>query len=194
MWHSHRMKYYLAIRASQVGLVVKNPPANAADAGDVGLIPGMGRSPGEGNGNPLQYSCLENPMDRGSWQATQSMGSQKSPIRLSHRGHPPSWTELREVPSPHPVPLSRPVEPFSEIVLALPAILPPWGSEQLPPLWSRPLPGGGVCLCSVAQSCLTLSDPMDYNPSGSSLHGIPQARILQWVAISFSRECSHSRD
>ena len=39
-------------------------------AGDLGLIPGLGRSPGEGNGNPLQYSCMENPMDRGAWQAT----------------------------------------------------------------------------------------------------------------------------
>ena len=48
------------------GSVVKNPPA---DAGDVGLIPGSGRSPGEGNGNPLQYSCQRNPMDRGAWQA-----------------------------------------------------------------------------------------------------------------------------
>ena len=46
--------------------VVKNPPASA---GDVGLIPGLGRSPGEGNGNPLQYSCLENPIDRGAWWA-----------------------------------------------------------------------------------------------------------------------------
>ena len=45
--------------------VVKNPPANA---GDAGLIPGLGRSPGEGNGNPLQYCCLGNPMDRGAWQ------------------------------------------------------------------------------------------------------------------------------
>ena len=49
------------------GSVVKNPPASA---GDVGLIPGWGRSPGGGNGNPLQYSCLENPMDRGAWPAT----------------------------------------------------------------------------------------------------------------------------
>ena len=47
--------------------VVKNPSANA---GDTGLIPGSGRSPGRGNGNPLQYSCLENPMDRGAWRAT----------------------------------------------------------------------------------------------------------------------------
>ena len=51
-------------------LVVKNPPANAGDGRDVGLIPGSGRSPGGGNGNLLQYSCLENPMDRGAWQAT----------------------------------------------------------------------------------------------------------------------------
>ena len=45
-------------------------PASAGDVGDVGLTPGSGRSPGEGRGNPLQYSCLENPMDRGAWQAT----------------------------------------------------------------------------------------------------------------------------
>ena len=44
--------------------MVKNPPANAGDTGDVGLIPGRGRSPGGGNDNPLQYSCLENPMDK----------------------------------------------------------------------------------------------------------------------------------
>ena len=49
------------------GSVVKNPPANA---GDVGSIPGMGRYPGEGNGIPLQYSCLENPMDREAWWGT----------------------------------------------------------------------------------------------------------------------------
>ena len=49
------------------GSMVKNPPADAADTG---LIPGSGRSPGEGYGNPLQYSCLENPMDGGAWWAT----------------------------------------------------------------------------------------------------------------------------
>ena len=54
---------------SQVALEVKNPFANAGDIRDVGLIPRSGRSPGEGYGNPLQYSCLENPMDRGVWQA-----------------------------------------------------------------------------------------------------------------------------
>ena len=56
--------------ASQVLLVVKNPLANEGDIRDVGLIPGLGRSPGGGHGNALQYSCLENPMDRGAWRAT----------------------------------------------------------------------------------------------------------------------------
>ena len=54
---------------SQVDLVVKNLPANAGDVRDSSSIPGSGRSPGKGNGNPLQYSFLENPMDRGAWQA-----------------------------------------------------------------------------------------------------------------------------
>ena len=52
---------------SQVALMVKNLPANAGNRGDVGLIPESGRSPGGGHGNPLQYSCLENAMDRGAW-------------------------------------------------------------------------------------------------------------------------------
>ena len=60
--------------------MVKNPSVNA---GDVGLIPGWERSSGEGNGNPLQYSCLENPMDTGP-DGLESMGSQKSQIQLSN--------------------------------------------------------------------------------------------------------------
>ena len=52
-----------------MGLVVKNPLANAGDLRESGLIPGSGRSPGGGQDNPLQYSCLENPMDRGAWWA-----------------------------------------------------------------------------------------------------------------------------
>ena len=55
---------YIKFGASQVALVVKNPPANAGGIRDKGSISGSGRSPGEGNGNPLYYSCLENPMDR----------------------------------------------------------------------------------------------------------------------------------
>ena len=66
------MDYYLGNHqcpASQVVLVVKNLPANAGDARDTGSIPGSGRSPRVGNGNPLQYSCLEKSMNKGAWQA-----------------------------------------------------------------------------------------------------------------------------
>ena len=56
--------------ASQVALVVKNLPAITGDIRDMGLIPGLGRFPEEGHGNPLQHSCLENPVDRGAWRAT----------------------------------------------------------------------------------------------------------------------------
>ena len=58
------------LTVARMALVVKIPPASAGGIRDPGLIPGLGRSPGEGNGNPLQYSCLENPMDRGAWWAT----------------------------------------------------------------------------------------------------------------------------
>ena len=62
--------------------MVKNPPANAGDIRDTGSILESGRSPGGGHGNPLQYSCLENPMDRGAWQATVH-GVAKSRTQLS---------------------------------------------------------------------------------------------------------------
>ena len=71
----------LKLGASQVVLVVKNPPAIAGDIRDAGSIPGLGRFPGEGHGNLLQYSCLENPMDRGAWWATVH-GVAKSQTRL----------------------------------------------------------------------------------------------------------------
>ena len=57
-------------KGSPRGTGAKNPPAIAGDIGDVGLIPGWGRTPGGGTGNSLQYSCLKNAMDRGAWQAT----------------------------------------------------------------------------------------------------------------------------
>ena len=56
--------------ASQAAIAVKNPPAGARDGRDMGSTPGWGRSPGGGHDNPLQYSCLENSMDRRAWQAT----------------------------------------------------------------------------------------------------------------------------
>ena len=62
-------------------IAVKNPPANGGDIRDAGSIPGSRRSPGGGHGNPFQYSCLENPMDRGAWRATVHRGT-KSQTRL----------------------------------------------------------------------------------------------------------------
>ena len=60
---------YVSFGASQMALVVKNPSASAGEVRDMSLTPGLGRSPGGGNGNPLQHSCLENPMYRGAWWA-----------------------------------------------------------------------------------------------------------------------------
>ena len=72
----------MVLQTSQVVLVVKNPPANAGDARDAGSIPGLGRSSRVGNGNLLQYSCLENPMDGGAWWAA-AHGAAESQTQLS---------------------------------------------------------------------------------------------------------------
>ena len=82
------------VGASRVALVVRNPPANAGDVGHEGLVPGSGRLPGGGHGNPLQYSCPENPMDRGAWWATV-------------HGVTKSQTQLKRL-SPHSRRLGRP--------------------------------------------------------------------------------------
>ena len=66
------------VRGFPGGKVVKVPSANAGDARDMGSISGLGRSPGVGNSNPLQYSCLENPMDRGTWRATAQCSGKES--------------------------------------------------------------------------------------------------------------------
>ena len=79
VWERHRQAI-LDLKwewwSSQVVFLVKNLPTNAEDIRDLGSIPGSGRTPGEGNGNPLQYSCLENPMDRGAWWA-KPIGAQR---------------------------------------------------------------------------------------------------------------------
>ena len=74
----------LTIGASHVALVVKNPLADAGDVRDAGSIPGLERSPGVGHGNPLQHSCLGNPMDTGAWRATVHRVAQ-------------SWTQLNRL-------------------------------------------------------------------------------------------------
>ena len=73
-----------------MAVMVKSLPANAGDTRDMGSIPGSGRCPGGGHGNPLQYSCLENPMDRGVWRA-----AVMRPQRVGHNG----------VYNPHPTPI-----------------------------------------------------------------------------------------
>ena len=80
-----QVKFSHDMRASQVGLV-KNLPANAGDSRYVGLIPGSGRSPGVVSDHPLQYSYMENSMDRGTWQAT-NHGATKSQTQLSNSAH-----------------------------------------------------------------------------------------------------------
>ena len=79
--------------ASQVAQWVKNPPAMQETWFS---IPGLGRSLGGGHGNPLQYSCLESPMDRGAWQATQPMGLQ----RIGHNWATNTWLDLRSSSAP----------------------------------------------------------------------------------------------
>ena len=70
-YHSHKKGgLSMYIGSSQVAIVVKSPTANAGDRRDTSLIPGSGRSPGGRQSNPVQYSCLENPMDTGAWQAS----------------------------------------------------------------------------------------------------------------------------
>ena len=77
-------------------LVVKNPPANAGDTRDLGSITGPGRSSGEGHGNQLQNSCLENPMDRGVWWATiQRVPKSRTQLKRQHAHTPPEHSPVR---------------------------------------------------------------------------------------------------
>ena len=125
--------------------MVKRPPASAGDVRGQGFIPQLGRSPGGGHGTPPQYSCLENPTDRGAWRATVH--------RLTM-----SWTRLKQLACMH-------------------------AKERD---WSL---GEQKVKMKVAQSCPTLCDPMD-----CIVHGVLQARILEWVAFPFSRGSSPPRD
>ena len=75
-----------------MALVVKSPPANTGDIRDIDLIPGLRRSPGRGRGNPLQYSCLENPMDRGAWRATvHEVSNSWTRLKLRHTCTHTGW-------------------------------------------------------------------------------------------------------
>ena len=133
--------------------MVKNLPANTGDAREVSLITG---SPGEGNNNPLQYSCLENEEPGGlqlsNWIHSSSAFSIRSQGKFQHLQK--NW---------------NPGGLFGS-------------SKQNTINWK-------VVRVKVTQSCPTLCNPMDY-----TVHGILQARILEWVACPFSRGSSQSRD
>ena len=161
--------------ASYVALVVKNPPANAGDARDVGSIPGSGKSLGGGNGTTLQYFCQENFMGRGAWQATVH-GATKSWIQLSTYAHMCTCVCILFQVLFH-YRLLHAIE-YSSLCYTV-------GPSYLFYIWSEVL---------VAQLCPTLWFPMGCSLSGSYAHGTLQAKILQWVAIPFSKRSSWPRN
>ena len=166
---------FLFHRASWVALVVKNLPANAGDIRDTDSIPGFGRSPRGGHGNPLQYSCLENPMNRGAWQAT------------VHGGHKQTLLLLQL--------LSR----FSRVRLCA---TPKTAAHQAPRPWDSPGKNTGVGChfllqrvkvkseSEVAQSYPTLSDPMDCSLPGSSM-GFSRQGYWSGVPLPSQRDADH---
>ena len=163
----------------------------------------------EGNGNPLQCSCLENPRDGGArWAAVCGVVAQSqtwlkwlsSSSRVGSQNHvspcpcPTSWATCDSEISKNAV-TSR--EKVREGRQDGKFILLMWGKQIL--YLSKALRSNDPIYLSqfsmlVAQLYPTLCDPMDYTPPGSSVHGIIQARILEWVAILFSRESSQLRD
>ena len=180
--------------------MVKNPPVNAGDVGDSGLISRLGRSPGGRHGNPLQYSCLEKPMDRGAWWATVHTITKSRTwlkwLRMHTRTH-------RDLLLPF---CSLFCDDF-KVPLFLSYCLPLWFDDFLQCSALIPFSLSFVTLLEVffffllvtifvvlvAKLCL-FCETMDCSPPGSSVHGIFQARILKWADIFFSRGSSQSRD
>ena len=202
--------------------MVGNPPAMQEPAGDTGLIPGSGRSHGEGHGNPLQYSYLENPMDRGGWRATvHRVRKNQTWLRwLSMHSWRLHWWTIQgskrycfviTVGILHLFYCIR--EDMFDKNTAAAASAKSLQScltlcdrphrrqpTRLPRPWDSPGKNTGVGChfllqfmkvkseSEVAQSCPTPSDPMDCSLPGSPFRGIFQARVLEWVAIAFSRQ------
>ena len=141
-------------------LVVKNLPANAGDTGDIGLIPGLGRFLGGANGNPLHYSCLENPIDRGAWE-TAFHGAAQSQTwlkRLStHNRQKPLLIKMKNwriVDLSYCINLCYTAKwlSFTHIYILFLNILFHYGFS------------------SVTQSCPTLCDPIDFSMPGVPVH------------------------
>ena len=130
------------------------------------------RKHGEGNDHPLQCSCLENPMDRGAWCSYSLWGHKESDMTEWLQ----SLLENRDIIFSAKVHISQSYDFSNHHV------------------WKREIDNKEGCEVTVAQSCLTLCESMDYSPLGFSVHGILQARILEWVAVPFSSGSSKPRD
>ena len=149
------------------GFLRSSVSKSACKAGDLTLISGPARSPGEGNGNPLQYSCLENLMDREAKQAIVH--------EVARVGH-----DLATKPPPQLICDVCWFQEYSKV-------------NQLY-IYQLYIHISYTHKINVCACCIRLCNSMDSNPPGSSVYGIFQARILEWVAISFSRRSSRSRD
>jgi len=149
---------------------------HACDGRDLGSVPGLGRSPGEGKGYPLQYPCLENPMDRGPgrWQPRWSQGVWHDWATGTHTS--PLWAPCFRfsfdfLPASWRCDLKKKFQESDFSPSCAPAHTCLWNKVEV----------------SVAQSCPSLGDPVDCSLPGSSVHGILQAGILEWVAMPSSR-------
>ena len=172
---------------------------SACSAGDLGLIPRSGRSPGEGNGYPLQYSCLENSMHRGAWWVTiHEVTSLMAPVvknlphcrrcRFSHWVGKILWRRIFGNPLQYScLEISIDRGAWQATVHEV--------TKSQTQLNTRAQSRTKFIntttrknLFLVSQLCTTLCSPMDCSPPGFSVHGFLQGRILKWVAIPFSLE------
>ena len=176
-----------------------NPPSTAWDISNVLSVPGSGRSPGRGHGNPLQYSCLENPTDRGVWQATVHMVA-KSRTQLKqfsihvHRelSNGRSRLEKRKMLISAPAAAAKSLQ--SCPTLCDPIDGSPPGSPVPGILQARTLEWVVISFFNAwkwkvkvkSLSRVQLRDHMDCSLPGSSIHGIFQARVLEWIAVASS--------
>ena len=180
-----------------IALVVRNLLVNAEDARDTVSVPGSGRSPRVGNDIPHQHSWLKNSMDKEAWKA-KFHGAAKSWTWLSNsdknsffshknvQGGIASWLySWKPCAQIKFVVLEKGEKKYWETTGL---------SRLFPNIYIYGHLGKRLQWGEVAQSCPTLCDPMDCNLLGFSIHGILQARILEWIAISFSRGSSRPRD
>ena len=178
---------------------------SACNTRDPGSIPGSGRSPEEGNGNPLQYSCLENPKDGGAWWAIVH-GVAKSQTWLSDFTYSPPNSPPIQAAIYHwadfPVLYSRTLLVIHfKCIFIFGRTMWHMGSK-IPCAWTHvPCSGSTVNHWTPREvpkwSCSVMSDslrPLECSPLCSSVHGIFHARIPEWVAISYSRRSSQPRD